>query len=87
MADAFISIRDLFKGFGAQEVLSGVSFDINKGESVAIIGQSGCGKSVLLKHLIQLLEPDSGQVLVEGEDVIALHGRALVKHRSRVGML
>ncbi len=87
MADAFISIRDLFKGFGAQEVLSGVSLDINKGESVAIIGQSGCGKSVLLKHLIQLLEPDSGQVLIEGEDVTALHGRALVKLRSRVGML
>ena len=55
-----IEVRDLKKSFGAQEVLKGVSFRIEPGDSVVIIGGSGCGKSVLLKHLIGLIRPDSG---------------------------
>src|SRR5439155_1889662 len=58
-----IEARDLKKSFGSHLILDGVSFRIEKGESVAIIGRSGGGKSVLLKHLIGLLQPDSGEVL------------------------
>ena len=61
-----IEVRGLQKGFGAHGILDGVSFRIEKGESVVIIGRSGCGKSVLLKQLIGLLEPDAGEVLSEG---------------------
>ncbi len=82
-----ISIIDLHKSFGAQEVLRGVSFDIADGETVAIIGQSGCGKSVLLKHIIGLLKPDTGNVIVDGVNVS--HGRQadLQKLRRNFGFL
>jgi phospholipid/cholesterol/gamma-HCH transport system ATP-binding protein len=62
-----IEARNLQKSFGGQKVLDGVSFRIENGESVVIIGRSGGGKSVLLKHLIGLLKPDSGEVLIDGE--------------------
>ena len=87
MAGSFIEISDLCKSFGEQEVLKGVSISIGKGDSIAIIGQSGCGKSVLLKHLIKLLEPDSGQVIIDGADIAMMYGRTLVELRSRIGML
>ena len=62
-----IHVKELYKSFGKKDVLRGISFKINHGESVAIIGKSGIGKSVLLKHLIGLIEPDSGEVWVEGK--------------------
>ncbi|MCK4302290.1 MAG: ATP-binding cassette domain-containing protein, partial [candidate division Zixibacteria bacterium] len=58
MNEPFIRIRRLKKRFERLEVLTGVDIDIEKGESIVVIGQSGCGKSVLLKHLVRLLEPD-----------------------------
>jgi len=72
-----IEVRDLTKSFGAQLVLDSVGFRIENGESVAIIGRSGSGKSVLLKHLIGLLQPDTGEVLIDGEDIVPMNERQL----------
>lgn len=82
-----IEARDLKKNFGSQPVLDGVSFVIEKGESVVIIGRSGGGKSVLLKHLIGLLKPDTGSVFVDGEDITGMNERELIRVRRRFGML
>ena len=82
-----IEVRDLEKSFGRHQVLEGVSFSIEKGESVVIIGRSGGGKSVLLKHLIALLQPDAGQVLIEGENIVAMNERQLLRVRRKFGML
>ncbi len=82
-----IEVRDLWKGFGPQPVLRGTCLRIEKGEAVVIIGRSGGGKSVLLKHLIALLQPDRGQVLVEGQDLCCLDERQLLQVRRKFGML
>jgi phospholipid/cholesterol/gamma-HCH transport system ATP-binding protein len=82
-----IEVRELRKSFGAHSILDGVSFRIEKGESVVIIGRSGGGKSVLLKHLIGLLKPDAGQVLVEGENIVGMNERELLRVRHKFGML
>src|SRR2546430_13803359 len=82
-----IEVRDLKKSFGPNSVLQGVSFQIEKGESVVIIGRSGGGKSVLLKHLIALLQPDAGVVLIDGEDISHKNERQLLKVRRKFGML
>ena len=77
-----IEVRDLKKSLGQQRVLDGVSFRIETGESVVIIGRSGGGKSVLLKHLIGLLKPDAGQVLIDGEAIVPMDERALLRRCS-----
>ncbi len=77
----------LYKRFGTQAVLNGLNLDIYRGEVLAIVGRSGTGKSVLLKHLIGLLRPDSGKVLVEGEELLRARGRHLAQLRERFGML
>ena len=82
-----IEVRDLEKSFGSHEILNDVSFRIETGESVVIIGRSGGGKSVLLKHLIGLLKPDAGQVLIDGEDIVPMNERDLLRVRSKFGML
>jgi phospholipid/cholesterol/gamma-HCH transport system ATP-binding protein len=82
-----ISIKDVRKSFGALEVLRGVSLEIADGETVAIIGQSGCGKSVLLKHIIGLMKPDSGEVSVDGVNVSNMRERDLQKLRRNIGFL
>ncbi len=82
-----IEVRDLQKSFGSNPILDGVSFRIEKGESVVIIGRSGGGKSVLLKHLIGLLQPDGGQVLIEGENIVWMNERELLRVRHKFGML
>jgi len=82
-----IEARDLSKSFGPLPVLEGVSLRIEKGESVVIIGRSGGGKSVLLKLLIGLLDPDAGQVLIEGENIVPMNERQLLRVRRRFGML
>ena len=79
-----IEVRQLHKSFGAQEVLGDISFRIENGESVAIIGRSGCGKSVLLKHLIGLLKPDAGTVLIDGEDIVPMNERQLLRVRRKL---
>jgi phospholipid/cholesterol/gamma-HCH transport system ATP-binding protein len=82
-----IEVRDLRKSFGPNLVLDGVSFRIQKGESVVIIGRSGGGKSVLLKHLIGLLKPDAGEVLIENENIVPMDERQLLPVRRKFGML
>jgi phospholipid/cholesterol/gamma-HCH transport system ATP-binding protein len=82
-----IETVDLSKSFGAHQILDRVSLRIERGESVVIIGRSGSGKSVLLKHLIGLLKPDSGRVLIQGEDIVPLDERQMLRVRSRFGML
>jgi phospholipid/cholesterol/gamma-HCH transport system ATP-binding protein len=82
-----IEVRDLQKSFGPNRILDGVNFRIEKGESVVIIGRSGGGKSVLLKHLVALLKPDSGQVLIDGENVVPMNERQLLRVRHKFGML
>ena len=82
-----IEVRNLKKNFGPNPVLDGVSFVIEKGESLVIIGRSGGGKSVLLKHLIGLLKPDAGQVLIDGEDITVMNERELLRVRHRFGMV
>lgn len=82
-----IETRNLKKSFDTNVVLDGVSFSIEKGESVVIIGRSGSGKSVLLKLLIGLLRPDAGDVLVAGENICAMDERRLMQVRKRFGMV
>lgn len=82
-----IEVRQLCKRFGDQQVLDGVDLAIGKGESLVIIGRSGGGKSVLLKHLVGLSRPDSGQVLVDGQDIAHLNERELLGVRRKFGML
>jgi phospholipid/cholesterol/gamma-HCH transport system ATP-binding protein len=82
-----IEARKLRKGFSTQPVLDGVSFRIENGESVAVIGRSGCGKSVLLKLLIGLLQPDAGEVLIDGENIVPMNERELLRVRRKFGMV
>ena len=82
-----IEVRNLAKSFGAHPVLEAVNFRIESGESVAIIGRSGGGKSVLLKHLVGLLQPDVGEVLVDGENIGPLNERQLLRVRRKFGMV
>lgn len=82
-----IELRNLIKTLGTQQVLRGVDLEIPRGETVVIVGRSGGGKSVLLKHIIGLMKPTSGEVLVEGEDVTRLKERELGPIRKKVGML
>ncbi len=82
-----IEIRNLKKSFGDLLVWEDVSFNIEDGETVAIIGRSGCGKSVLVKHLNALIYPDSGEVIIDGENIFELEYVALRKMRQRFGVL
>ena len=82
-----IEVRGLHKTFGSEEVLSGVDLQITTGETCVILGRSGGGKSVLLKHLIGLLQPTRGEVLVEGKNIADLPERKLGEVRKKIGML
>jgi phospholipid/cholesterol/gamma-HCH transport system ATP-binding protein len=82
-----IEIVDLYKSFGEKQVLSGVNLSIHKGETLVIIGRSGEGKSVLIKHIVGLLRPDSGYVSVEGEIVSELEEKQLYTMRKKFGFL
>ena len=82
-----IDIEDLHKAFNGREVLRGASLAIPKGEIVALMGMSGYGKSVLLKHIAGLILPDRGHVYIDGQDICHLRGEALSRLRSRLGFL
>jgi len=77
----------LKKSFGTTRVLDGVSLEVRTGESIVIIGRSGGGKSILLKHLIGLLQPESGQVLIDQQPIVGMNERQLLKVRRKFGML
>lgn len=83
----FIRITGLKKSFGEQKTLQGVDLTISHGETLVLIGPSGEGKSVLLKHIIGLLHPDAGKVELDGVDLCSLNERQLVKFRRRMGYL
>jgi phospholipid/cholesterol/gamma-HCH transport system ATP-binding protein len=80
-----IRLIDVYKSFGPKKVLQGFTLDVPEGETMVIIGYSGTGKSVAIKHIVGLLEPDSGQVLVDGLDVPRLSRRELYQLRARIG--
>jgi phospholipid/cholesterol/gamma-HCH transport system ATP-binding protein len=82
-----IRIRDLHKSFGAKQVLDGIDLDVADGESVVVIGGSGTGKSVLLKCVLGLLEPDRGSILIDGQEVVRIGRRAREQVMQKFGML
>lgn len=82
-----IEISDLFKSFEDHKVLEGLNLTIETGETIVIIGRSGCGKSVFIKHIIGIMKPDSGSILIDGIDVTNLEGGKLDELRLRFGML
>lgn len=82
-----IRIVDLHKAFGRKKVLQGVNLDLKQGETLAVIGQSGSGKSVLIKHIIGILKPDKGQIFVDGVEITGLKDDELHKITRRFGML
>lgn len=87
MEDKAIRIVDLYKSFGAQKVLEGIDLDVEKGKITVIIGKSGGGKSVLLKHLIGLIKPDQGEIWVNGTEITKLREKSLNEIRIKFGML
>jgi phospholipid/cholesterol/gamma-HCH transport system ATP-binding protein len=82
-----ISVRSLVRQIGSQEILRGVDLEVAHGETLALIGRSGGGKSVLLKHLIGLMQPDSGEIWIDGQNIIGLHERQLGAIRQKIGIL
>ncbi len=82
-----IRIRGLSKSFQGHRVLEGLDLSIDRGETVVVIGRSGEGKSVLLKHIIRLLEPDAGEIWIDGTEISNLQSRELYELRQRFGML
>ena len=87
MSEALIQFENVVKKFGGTAVLDGLTFDVKKGEVLCVVGPSGTGKSVTLKHLVRLLTPSSGRVLVAGTDVAACDDRTLREVRGRIGYL
>jgi phospholipid/cholesterol/gamma-HCH transport system ATP-binding protein len=82
-----IRIRGLKKRLGSKQVLDGVDLDVEKGETIVVMGRSGTGKSVLLKHVIGLMEPDAGNIEVDGERIVGMRERELNEVRKRFGLL
>jgi len=82
-----VAVRSLAKKIGEQEILRGVDLEVTRGETLAIIGRSGGGKSVLLKHLVGLMEPDAGEIWIEGQNIIGLTERQLGAVREKIGIL
>lgn len=82
-----VELRNVYKRFGSLEVLKGVNLKLKRGETTVIIGESGSGKSVLIKHMMGLLQPDSGEIYVAGERIDQLREKHLVKVRQRFGYL
>jgi phospholipid/cholesterol/gamma-HCH transport system ATP-binding protein len=82
-----IEVIDLHKSFGSNHVLKGIDLTIYKGETMVILGRSGCGKSVLLRHMIGLMKPDRGRIMVDGVDITKLKNEELYGIRKKFGML
>lgn len=82
-----IEIKNLKKSFGNKEVLRGVDLNIEEGKTNVIIGASGCGKSVMLKHIVGLLKPDEGQILIDGEDITKMNEKEIYAIRKKFGFL
>src|SRR6186997_1792041 len=85
--DQVIEINNLRKGFGKQEVLKNISFKLFNGENLVVLGKSGTGKSVLIKCIVQLLNPDAGTIDVLGNNVSSLSRKELGELRKKIGFL
>src|SRR6266513_1759677 len=84
---AMIAVRDLRKAIGGEEILRGVQLDVGKGETLVIIGRSGGGKSVLLKHLVGLMTPDAGEIWIDNQNIVGMTERNLEAIRQKIGIL
>jgi peptide/nickel transport system ATP-binding protein len=84
---SLLSVEDLVVEYGAFRAVDGVSFEVAKGSTLAIVGESGCGKSTIAKAIVRLLTPTSGGIKVDGVDIARLSGRALRPYRSRIQMV
>jgi phospholipid/cholesterol/gamma-HCH transport system ATP-binding protein len=82
-----IAVRSLQKKIGQQEILRGVDLEVRTGETLAIIGRSGGGKTVLLKHIVGLMEPDAGEIWIHGQNIARMNERQLGAIREKVGIL
>ena len=82
-----IEFQSVYKSFEDEMVLSDISFRIKRGETKIILGESGSGKSTILKLILGLIRPDSGQILIEGQDITQLTERELVSIRRNIGMV
>lgn len=82
-----IEIKNLYKSFGPQQVLKGLNLTINEGEVTAVIGRSGGGKTVLLKHIVGLIKPDRGSIFIKGKDITKLKGSELDEIRAEIGVV
>lgn len=82
-----IEIKNLKKSFGKKEILRGVNLQIKEGATTVIFGLSGSGKSTIIKHIVGLLKPDSGTIIVDGQDVTGLEGKDLLELRKKIGFL
>lgn len=82
-----IEVQDLWKSFGRQQVLRGVSLRVETGELMALVGMSGCGKSILLKHLVGLIQPDRGKVFLASQELAGLGRAELETLRGRIGFV
>src|SRR5437762_1062165 len=85
--EAVIDVRGLHKSFGGHRVLTGIDLTVEEGSTCVILGGSGSGKTVLMKHMIGLLKPDQGQVRIEGEDIVPLDAEPLAEVRRKFGMV
>ena len=86
MDEEIIGLKDVHKAFGEKEVHTGVTLSIKKGENITVLGGSGSGKSVLLKEITGLLKPDSGDILIEGDNIVSMSESELVNVRKKIGM-
>src|SRR5213592_671917 len=85
--NSMLTVRDLIKTIDGQEILRGVDLEVAHGETLAIIGRSGGGKSVLLKHLVGLMQPDAGEIWIQGQNITGMNERHLRAIRQKVGIL
>ncbi len=84
--DVMIKLTDLWKSFDGKEVLRGLDLEVKRGESMVVIGGSGAGKSVMLKSIIGLLQPESGSILVDGEEITSMRESELMRFRQKIAM-
>lgn len=82
-----IEIKGLTRSFNGHKVLDNLNLTTNKGQTCVIIGRSGCGKSVLLKHIVGILKPDAGEIFIDGRDITKLNDKELDRFRMRMGMV
>jgi phospholipid/cholesterol/gamma-HCH transport system ATP-binding protein len=87
IAQPKISVKNLQKRFGSKEVLKGINFELNQGESLVVMGGSGTGKSVMLKCILNLLSADSGSILLDGEELLGAKPPIIERARSKIGVL